>query len=140
MTDPLDFAALVVAVRVAALDFAALADPGEDPVAATPRPESVSRCSRFRSARSSAATWYRTSRSFSNALFSMRSNSTGRLGFKVTGEIGAWRKILSKLTALVPPGNELCPVNILYSPTPRDTKPIPPSDPSTLTSYAHLSP
>src|ERR1700739_1304570 len=108
MTDPLDFAALVAGV--AAPDLAALAELAEEAAAAAARPVSVSRCSRLRSARSSAAPWYRTSRSFSNALFRMRSYSAGRLGFKVTGEIGAWRKILSKMIALVPPANGFCPV------------------------------
>ena len=46
------------------------------------------------------------SRSFSSALFKMRSNSAGRLGFNVTGEIGAWRRILSKMMALVPLPNQ----------------------------------
>ena len=59
---------------------------GEDAAA---RPESVSRCRRFKSARSSAATWYRMSRSFSSALFRMRSSSAGISGFNVTGATGA---------------------------------------------------
>ena len=43
--------------------------------------DSVSRFSRFKSVRSSAADWQRVSRSFSNALLMIRSSSAGTSGF-----------------------------------------------------------
>src|SRR4051794_19046460 len=52
----------------------------EWPDAADARPELVSRFSRFRSASTSRADWYRTSRSFSSALTTMRSRSGGMAG------------------------------------------------------------
>src|SRR5215469_1869838 len=48
-------------------------------------PDSNSRFSRLRSARSSAALWQRNSRSFWSALLMIRSNSVGTSGFKRTG-------------------------------------------------------
>src|SRR5512133_3074861 len=51
-------------------------------------PEVVSRIKRFRSARTSAALWYRTSRSFSKALLIMRSNSAGTSGLRRTAGVG----------------------------------------------------
>src|SRR5687767_11507917 len=52
-------------------------------------PESVSRRKRFKSARSSAADWQRTSRSFSKDLLMIRSNSAGNSGFIRAAETGA---------------------------------------------------
>jgi len=49
------------------------------------RPESVSRFSRFRSARNSAAVWQRSSRSFSSALLMISSNLGGKLGLSLSG-------------------------------------------------------
>src|SRR6266852_5540373 len=83
----------------------------DDDVAAT-RPESISRCRRFRSARSSDATWYRKSRSFSSNLLMMRSSSAGVAGFSETGATGALCRMLSKITALVEPGKGCFPVTI----------------------------
>lgn len=51
-------------------------------------PESVSHLSRFRSARSSEACWYRRSASFSSSLLMMRSNSADNWGFSRIGEVG----------------------------------------------------
>ena len=48
------------------------------PTGASAFPDSVSRFSRLRSARSSAADWQRISRSFSNALLMIRSSSAAR--------------------------------------------------------------
>jgi hypothetical protein len=58
-------------------------DPGEglrETCAVGPLPEPLFRCKRFKSARSSAADWQRSSRSFSNALLRTLSNSTGMYG------------------------------------------------------------
>src|SRR5262249_49510864 len=49
------------------------------------RPESASRLIRFRSARISAADWYRRSRSFSSALPITSSNFGGKSGFSSSG-------------------------------------------------------
>src|SRR5260370_22737106 len=53
------------------------------------RLESVSRLRRCKSARRSAACWYRSLRSFSSALLIMRSSSADDSGFSRTGETGA---------------------------------------------------
>src|SRR5574341_640180 len=67
------------------------------------RPESISRFSRFKSARISEAVWYRTSRSFSSALLMIRSSSGLSSGFRRRGGIGALLRIASKITAVVGP-------------------------------------
>ena len=52
-------------------------------------PPLLLRCNRFRSARSSAADWQRSSRSFSSVLLSVSSNSTGNSGLSEIGAVGA---------------------------------------------------
>src|ERR1700683_5090811 len=85
---------------VAAPDTGAAATPEtetaagwEMPVAV--RPESLSRFSRLRSARNSAALWQRRSRSFSSTFATISSNFGGRLGFTCEGAVGVRRKIAS---------------------------------------------
>src|SRR5437870_11187245 len=58
------------------------------PGATSTLPELASRLRRLRSARSSAALWQRTSRSFSRVFSMMRWKSGGRFGFKRTGGTG----------------------------------------------------
>jgi hypothetical protein len=53
------------------------------------RCDSVSRFSRLRSARSSAADWQRISRSFSSALLTIRFSSAGTSGFKSNRSYGS---------------------------------------------------
>ena len=83
-------------------------------------PELLFRCSRFRSARSSAADWQRRSRSFSSVLFRIFSNSTGSCAFSVIGATGGWFRMWSKTTAVVVPVNGCCPVAISYKTTPSE--------------------
>ena len=52
-------------------------------------PPLLLRCNRFRSARSSAADWRRSSRSFSSVLLSVSSSSTGSYGLREIGAVGA---------------------------------------------------
>src|ERR1700675_4592494 len=75
--------ALPAAGRAATLPEpgAALAAGHELLLAAAPRDESVSRFNRFKSSRSSAAVWYRSSRSFSSALPMISSSFGGTAGF-----------------------------------------------------------
>src|SRR5207245_1308821 len=70
--------------------------------AATPA-DFVSRWSRFKSARSSAAVWQRNSRSFSSDLLIVRSSSGGNSAFRLRGEVGVRFRIASKITADVLP-------------------------------------
>src|SRR5713226_7669142 len=72
-------------------------------IMAAERLESVSRFKRFRSARSSAALWYRSSESFSSDLLMTRSNSSGDSGFRRMGEMGALCKMESKTATEVVP-------------------------------------
>ena len=74
--------------------------------------ESESRFRRFRSVFSSAALWYRRSRSFSRAVLTMRSSSAGSSGLSLTGETGARLRIASKMTADVLPEKGWRPVAI----------------------------
>src|SRR5277367_4097293 len=78
------------------------------------REESVSRFSRFKSPRSSAAVWYRRSRSFSIDLPMISSSFGGRFGFNVDGASGERFKMASKITAEVFPTNAARPVPISY--------------------------
>lgn len=55
--------------------------------------ESISRFSRWRSARSSGALWYRSLQSFSSALLIIRSSSGDISGFRRAGAIGAHSRI-----------------------------------------------
>src|SRR4029453_2769904 len=103
MTEPLDFAALALPAGVAGDDTSTASAFGVELEAAGVFPESLSRWGRFQSAPRSADTWYRTSALFSNALVNIPSNSAGRVGFSVTGEIGPLCRMLSKMTALVEP-------------------------------------
>src|SRR5271154_5656229 len=87
-------------------------DAAADPCENEAPPELLLRCSRFRSPRSSAAAWQRSSRSFSSVLLSMFSNSTGSCEFREIGATGAWLRILSKTTAVLAPPNGWRPVAI----------------------------
>ena len=69
----------------------------------------MSRFKRFRSARSSAALWQRSSRSFSRALFRMVSSWGGRPGFNWDDGVGTLFRIASKMTAEVVPEKRLSP-------------------------------
>src|SRR5690242_9829996 len=94
LADPptLEFTSLLGALTPL-LTVAAWADP--EAAAAEIRPESVSRRSLLRSARISAADWYRKSRSFSSALLTMSSNFGGKSGFSRNGLTNALFKIAS---------------------------------------------
>jgi hypothetical protein len=84
---------LVERVRARLLNIAHSREEGgrrDDPeLEGTTWRDSVSRFSRFRSARISAAPCYRSSRSFSNALLMMCSSSAGKSGFSRTVDVGA---------------------------------------------------
>ena len=67
--------------------------------------DSLSRFSRCRSVRISAALWYRRSRSFSSALSIIRSNSAGMSGFSRTAGVGVPSRIALKITAELSPRN-----------------------------------
>src|SRR5438552_13952467 len=81
-------AAVAAAVAVAIPPDPDSCGEAPDPLATFTRPELVSRFRRFKSARISAALWYRSSRSFSRALQVTCSNSIGRLLFSRTGATG----------------------------------------------------
>src|SRR5262249_23485968 len=63
--------------------------------------DSESRFNRFKSARSSAADWYRRSRSFSNAFWSTSSILVGRSGFSRAANGASRFRIPSKITPVV---------------------------------------
>ena len=85
---------------------------------------SVSRFSRFRSARTSAADWQRTSRSFSSALWMISSSLGGVAGLIRTGGTGARFRIESNIASFVAPGNGSTPVHISYSTTPKENRSV----------------
>ena len=101
-------------VLSAADEEIAAAVPLEDSVGtvAETREESRSRLRRFRSARTSAALWQRSSISFSSSLKMMRSISGGRSGFRRIGGAGARLRIASVITPWVSPRNGRIPVAI----------------------------
>ena len=72
------------------------------------RPESVSRFSRARSVRISAARWYRSSRSFSSALLMTLPTPAAVQDSDAPGAAGAWFSIASKITAEVLPRKGRC--------------------------------
>src|ERR1700746_456968 len=79
------------------------------------RPESVSRRNLFKSARISAADWYRRSRSFSSAFWTMSSNFCGKSGFSRKGLINALFNIASVITPDVSPRNGSVPAPLSYN-------------------------
>src|SRR5579864_3858366 len=83
-------------------------------------PELVSRLSRFKSARISAALWERTSRSFSRALLMVRSRSAGTSGLIRLSGVGALLRMASKIAAVVSPRNGNTPVVVSYSTVPKE--------------------
>ena len=64
-----------------------------------------SRLRRFKSARSSAAVWQRSSRSFSRAVLMISSSLPGRPGFKLRGDVGVRSNMAWKITPGVFPEN-----------------------------------
>src|SRR5450759_4799517 len=90
------------------------------PATASIFPEVVSRFSRFKSARSSAADWQRMSRSFSRALLMIRSSSAGTSGFSRTGATGPYSRIALKISAEVSPRKGSVPVHISYRTAPKE--------------------
>src|SRR6516164_6164759 len=79
---------------------------------------------RFRSARSSEACWYRRSRSFSKALLMTSSSFGGRSGFSRTGETGTRLRMASKIVAELSPRKGDCPVAISYKTAPKENKSV----------------
>src|SRR5215468_512374 len=67
--------------------------------------DSLARFRRLRSLRRSAAVWYRTSRSFSRALATIRSNSGGIEGVTLDGGGGFFVSSSSKIAIGLLPGN-----------------------------------
>ena len=88
------------------------------------RPLSVSLFKRCRSARISAAPWYRSVRSFSSALSMIRSSSGGKSGFSRTAGTGARFKIASEITPGLSPRKGSVPVAISYSTAPNENKSV----------------
>ena len=88
------------------------------------RPDSLSRFSRFKSARTSAACWYRTSRSFSRALAMIRSSSSGTCGLLWRADVGSRFRIASWITPVVRPENACWPVAISYSTAPNENRSV----------------
>src|SRR5260370_2757550 len=80
------------------------------------------RRSRFRSTSRSRAVWYLSSRSFSRALAIIRSSSIGTPGVSFEGGVGVSRRMPSKMTAAVSPGNGALPVTIWYKTAPKENK------------------
>jgi len=94
------------------------------PATASTFPEVVSRFSRFRSARISAADWQRMSLSFSRALLMIRSSSAGTSGFSRTGATGACSRIALKISAEVSPRKGSVPVHISYRTAPNENRSV----------------
>src|SRR5208282_231720 len=91
------------------------------------RDDSIERCTRFRSARSSPAVWHRRSRSFSSALLIVSSSFTGSCGRSRVAVVGVRFRIASVITAEVSPRNGTTPVAISYSTTPNENRSVRPS-------------
>ena len=89
---------------------------------AVARAESISLVSRFKSARSSAAVWQRSSRSFSRAVLMISSSLAGRPGFKLRGEVGVRPNMAWKITPAVFPKNGCWPVAISWSTAPKEKR------------------
>ncbi len=83
------------------------------------RPDSVSRLSRFRSARKSPANGYRRLPSLSRHLLIILSSSYLISGFSRTGHRGERFKMASQIAAVLSPLNGNCPVAISYKTTPQ---------------------
>ena len=82
----------------------------------------MSRFTRFRSARSSAADWYLSLRFFSSSLLTIHPTSGTTSGFiRVTGS-GVRFRIASNVTAVVAPINAIRPVAISYSTAPSENR------------------
>ena len=87
-------------------------------------PESISRFKRLRSTAISEALWQRNFRSFSNALLTIRSSSSGNSGLRRTGDVGALRNMESKIIAEVFPENAWYPVAISYNTAPNENRSV----------------
>ncbi len=88
------------------------------------RPLSVSRFNRFKSARTSDACWYRSSRSFSSALRTVASNPVGTSGFTCDGGSGSSRRMALQISPELEPSNGILPVAISYSTAPNEKRSV----------------
>ena len=114
---------LVAAAATHRVDFRACVS-SSSTSATSACPESESRLSRCKSARISAALWYRNFRSFSSALLITSSSFGETSGFSRMGGTGLRFRIASVITAEVSPRKGRTPVAISYSTTPNENKSV----------------